>query len=224
MILIGVTGKKQGGKGETCKFLTRNAREVFGCEPHEVRTFPVAGPLKKFCVDVLGLRPEQVYGTDADKNTLTRYKWEDMPGVVTQRTYENMGAIDTGELMLHAPGRMTAREVLQFVGTDLFRCMNQDIHIEAVIRQIQTSDARVALSDDMRYPNEVAAVQAAGGVVMRLTRDPNNGADKHQSENALNPDAFDWNRFDAVIDNRDLTVSETNQKVVEFLRNKGIAK
>src|SRR6185503_15612283 len=44
-----------------------------------VKSYSMADNLKWFCVNFAGLLPEQVWGTDEQKNTLTKYKWEDMP-------------------------------------------------------------------------------------------------------------------------------------------------
>ena len=65
----------------------------------------------------------QVYGNDAEKNTKTIFRWEEMPGVVTDKVLARQKAIKSliskGTLKYHKPGRMSAREFLQFFGTDV---------------------------------------------------------------------------------------------------------
>ena len=78
-----------------------------------------ADPLKDFCISQMGLGYGQCWGTDADKNTLTEYMWEDAPGYTGDRT-----------------GQMTGREVMQYFGTDIMRTWNQDIWNISCIRNV----------------------------------------------------------------------------------------
>jgi hypothetical protein len=79
-----------------------------------------------------------------------------------------------------APGRL-----LQLVGTDLFRERWPDVWVRAAMRRAAQYDRTVLT--DCRFPNEAAAVQTAGGVVIRLTgpcwgvaggRDPNHASER----------------------------------------------
>jgi hypothetical protein len=226
--LLGLAGKKQSGKGSTCTFLKKNAAKLW----HEgaiVEIFPMAGPLKKLCIDVLGLTPEQVYGTDAQKNSLTRYKWEDLPHYpeivrsVLAKNEKTYGVIYFPSDAPKPPkGLMTAREVLQEIGTGIFRRMYENVWAEANIRAIMNSKADVALIDDVRFPNEVAAIQDMGGLVFRLTRDIYKNTDQHPSETSLDPGIFPQGRFDALIENGNQSVREQNQSVLHYLMIEGL--
>jgi len=97
-----------------------------------LKTYSFANLLKKsVCMDVLGLTHEQCYGTDDQKNTLTHLLWENMPGIVTdQMLYTGLHEIADHpdvtcklDLGFHEPGQMTAREVMQYVGSNIFRKM-----------------------------------------------------------------------------------------------------
>lgn len=72
--ILAASGKKQSGK-DTLLNGIRPLLEARGV----VKSYSFADELKKFLVTGMGLRHEQVWGTDADKNTLTEYNWEDMP-------------------------------------------------------------------------------------------------------------------------------------------------
>jgi hypothetical protein len=223
-VLIAFSGKKMSGKGTLCKFLIRNRGILFeklgyGHQGQSWRTpsitiFPMAGPLKAMCINILGLEEAQVYGTNEQKDTLTRYRWQDLPHYATFRQTR----FDGEEV---PSGPMTGRQVMQHVGT-MFRMLHKDIWAEACIRSINDSGAAVALIDDIRYPNEVEAVQKAGGLVLRLTRDIFAGADQHESETALDPGAFDWDRFDGIIDNHSLNTRQTYELLVEQLIGHGV--
>ena len=67
-----------------------------------VKKYSFAHPLKSIAVELFGIRPEQVNGSDFDKNTKTHLRWEDMP------------ILKSGKRTSQKKGRMTAREFLQF--------------------------------------------------------------------------------------------------------------
>lgn len=200
---------------------------------HIVKVYSFADKLKEFAIDCLGLTDAQCYGTDEDKNTLVPHLlWENMPGVITtldkniDLTQDNpfhqvQGRLGNyyvmhGDLVYHRPGVMTAREVLQFFGTEIGRKMYGNIWVDATIRQIQKDQPLLALICDTRFINEVEGVQKAGGKVIRFTRNSNT-TDTHASETALGVDKFDWSRFDAIIDNIDMSISDQNDAVIRKL-------
>ena len=53
---------------------------------------------------------------------------------------------------------------------------------------------------------KVEGIQKVGGIVARLTRNPYN--DDHDSETALDKENYDWDKFNVIIDNADLTIEE----------------
>lgn len=214
-----------------------------------IRLYSFADLLKKnVCMDIFGLTYEQCYGTDADKKTLTKLRWEDMPGVFTTIPEgENIVTINvTGHLgvyhkrlvkryesiygeqcewentpigIYHEPGFMSAREVLQFVGTELFRRMYEPVWAESLIRKIKGDQPQFAIIADVRFPNEVKAVKDAGGKNIRLTRDPYH--DEHFSEVALDRENYDWDNFDFIVDNANYSIAQQSEAVYKALRNVG---
>ena len=83
------------------------------------------------------------------------------------------------------------------------------------MKQIIASGTQLAIVPDVRFENEVEAIQKAGGKVIRLTRKPHE--DVHPSETALDS----YENFDVVIDNQNFDINETNIKVMEVLREWG---
>ena len=149
-----------------------------------IKLYSFADGLKKLCIDFFNLKPEQVYGTDDQKNTLTKMRWEDMP--------HNPEGVS---------GNMSAREFMQYFGTDIMRSMYLNVHVDNTIKRIKSEKTKLAIIADIRFPNEVKSIQDNGGYVIRLTRDRYH--DAHDSECGLDQDRFDWNNFDAIIDNSD---------------------
>jgi len=185
-----------------------------------IKLYSFADLLKQgVCMDVLGLQYEQCYGTDDEKNEPTHLKWEDMPGMITNKKlfdaiYERCLGPEMEEdlqdigfkMHYHEPGHMSGREVMQYVGTDIFRKMYSDVWADATVRRIQQDQSEMAIICDLRFPNEVMAIKNAGGKVMRLTRNPFGDQDAHESETALDKENFDWDQFDWIIDNASDTV------------------
>ena len=172
-----------------------------------IKGYSFADMLKKnICIDVLGLSYEQCYGTDEEKNTDSNITWGDLPTPNTNVRSKNL----------------TAREVMQYVGTDFFRKMYPDVWADATIRQIRNEGSAFAVVTDLRFPNEVEAIQNAGGKVLRLTRNSESD-DTHSSETALDKGNFDWSNFDHIIDNNELTVQSANEMVYSVLMDWGMA-
>jgi hypothetical protein len=79
--IIGLSGKKQSGKDTLLLNLTPHFRGI-------TKKYSFADGLKNFLVDVMGLEPDQVWGTDEQKNSLTQYAWESIPEYIR---WENGG-------------------------------------------------------------------------------------------------------------------------------------
>lgn len=172
---------------------------------HFAKLYSFADLLKKsVCMDILGLTREQCYGTDEQKNTDTNISWSSLPFYDGKAENKNM----------------TGREVMQVVGTDFFRELYPNVWADATIRKIQENGPHIAIIADCRFPNEVEAIQNAGGKVVRLTRNSED-EDAHISETALDKENFDWNKFDVIIKNDDISVGEQNKKLYDQLKEWG---
>ena len=152
-----------------------------------IRIYSFADLLKEISMVMFGLSYEQCYGTDEQKNTYTNLDWENMPGVTTVEPPEKPTPV-TGRmgkyyeklasgLVYHPPGPMTAREVMQFIGTEIGRKMYNNVWVEATIRRIKNDAPLMAVICDTRFPNEVNGIIQNGGHVIRLLRDPSHGND-----------------------------------------------
>ena len=191
--IIAFAGTKQSGK-TTC---AQNVMDYFSRNTiaKRVKIYNFADPLKRdICMNILGLTENQCYGSDMHKNAPTNITWDGK--------------------------NLTAREVMQIVGTDIFRKLKHNVWADATIIKINNEKPSLALIADCRFPNEVEAVQKAGGLVVRLTRKPYHS--DHPSETALEPDNYDWNNFDIVFNNDNMSLLEQNDKLVDILQQKGI--
>lgn len=181
-----------------------------------VKNYSFATPLKSFCMQVFGLTYEQAHGTNAQKDTPTQLKWEDMPippALVKGNLSDVRGNGSIPDYCCAKTGFMTGREVLQYFGTQIGRQMWNNCWVDATIRKIAMQQPQMAIVTDVRFPNEVEGIQAAGGKVLRFTRAPFAGQDEHASETALD----NYEGFDAVIDNSDMSIAEQNRAVTQQL-------
>jgi hypothetical protein len=160
--------------------------------PH-IKLYSFADPLKEFCMRVFGLSYKQCYGSDDDKNTFTGLKWEDMPGISIKKT-TNIN------LTVHAPGYMTAREVLQYFGTDICRKMYGNAWVNATINAIKHDEPALAVITDCRFQNEVDGIKACeGGRVVKLSRSIL--TDTHISESGIDSiTGFDYELYNSTVD------------------------
>jgi len=222
LIILGVSGRMQSGKTTTYLGIASAWDNHFHAHKSlpivAVEEFSMAKHLKRFCVDVLGLKPEQVDGTNEQKNSVVPHLlWENfpVPGVANGRS-----------------GPMTGRQVMEAWGTQIFRRSDPDIWLrksladildrERQIRELPGIERRlIAIIPDVRFPNEVKGIQEQGGYVLRLTRNPYPES-THECETALDPDKFNWARFDKVYDNSQEDAEAQMRGLAPWLREIGV--
>jgi len=170
--VIAFAGKKQTGKDTAKDYM------VSKLDNFDIQHLSFARPLKDMCRNIFGLTYEQCFGTDADKNTLTN--------------------------LVHPVDKtpLTARQVLQIVGTDMFRSMYENVWVDKMTRDINTSlttglntmpSADYVFITDARFPNEVDALMARDdALVIKMERINYQKNDEHISEKALDhlPDSY----------------------------------
>lgn len=163
-----------------------NINKVFDILNPKIQIYNFADMLKQnICMGVLGLTYDQCYGSDEDKNIITNY------------------SID-GKLA-------SSRDLMQYIGTDVFRKMHPDIWVNATIQKIKKDNPEIAIITDCRFPNEVDIIKSNQGKVIRLTRDPFQS--DHISENILDRTNYDWSNFDYIIDNTNYSLYEQSVEI-----------
>ena len=223
--IIGASGKKQSGKNDLCDNLEKWILEKLGKNSktgkvYSCKTYSFADALKeKVCIEVMGLTKEQCYGTDEQKNSDTMYRWENLPREIRFQNKLGENRAPNGEIyeFIFPTGFMTAREIMQIVGTDIFRKYFDDsIWVNATFRSIEKDNPDFALISDVRFPSEVEGIAGRNGILFRLLRNVCEG-DSHSSETAL--DNYEWNSIHNayVIDNRNMSIEEKNVYVRDVM-------
>lgn len=191
--ILAFSGRKQSGKSTSGEYVQNLIYSIN--KKIDVKTYSFADPLKQdICMNILGLTYEQCYGSDEDKNTLTDLEW--------------------------GGKKLTAREAMEIIGTDIFRILKNNVWVDATISKIKKDNLDLAIIPDCRFPNEVDTILDHGGYVIRLDLDPFNS--KSNSESALDKDKYFWSKFSCVIHNSSMTIQQKNDEILRFLSNKGI--
>jgi hypothetical protein len=228
--IIAISGRKGAGKNTLSRFISLyygyrqcypNSSFSYGAArdflesndtlhnyvKSNVGEYSFADTLKDFCIETLGLRREQCYGTDEEKNQPTEYLWENTDPILMQKFEKTFGK---------KKGPMTGREIMQIFGTELIRGTFGNVWAMATIRRIWSDKLPLAIITDNRFPNEVESILRVGGYVIRLTRSPFGYCDCHASEASL--DKYNWDQPNChVLDNSCLNIDDQNIKIIPII-------
>jgi hypothetical protein len=117
-LFIALSGKKQTGKDTVTSYAVDLLKNQTN---YEIGVTAFAESLKETAIGVLGLPRELVYGTNDDKETKTHIMWDSFPDSIRIKYSKEIEYQAFG--MVPRMGPMTIREVLQVMGTDVFREM-----------------------------------------------------------------------------------------------------
>ena len=209
---ITLAGKKQVGKDTSAGIIyniisptiKRTEQMVNGVHIHPIEEYQIhiahfADVLKKACSIIFGI-PMQDMASEEGKARLTNVSRPNFSMYVPEhesfRTPNgDMPARKVWFPDQNTPCYMTVREILQFVGTDLFRTqLDPDIWVRSVFNQ-QYGPNDVVIIADCRFPNE-AAFAKEHGLLIKVERNKEQ-KDTHISETALDT----YQDYDAIVDN-----------------------
>lgn len=173
-----------------------------------VKIYSFADELKSVAMKVFGLTKEQCYGTNEEKNSFTKIKWEDMLKLFHPLARNKIKKAVENEYM-------TAREFLQYFGTDVCRTLFDDCWIEALFKKIYSDSPDIAIVDDCRFENEAKVSRKFEGEskIIRLFRTVDE-TDSHSSEQILlsEPTLFNSN-----LDNSNMSLEDKNKEILDLL-------
>lgn len=203
--------------------------------------FSFATKVKSISVDVLDLDSDGVFGSEKGKNMSTKYNWDSLPIWIRwiNSTNRCLVSIDNGEHFQFGDinnedslfnlcinkrllpsnlrtGAMSNREVMQIIGTDVFRkFFDENIWVNSTMKEIIKSDYELCLIDDMRFNSEARAVLANDGYIIILKRNGDT-ADIHESEKGITDSSIlDHENVFHIYPHED--IMDKNRKVFEIL-------
>jgi len=209
-MIIGVCGFIGSGKDTIADYLVNI---------HQFRRESFANTLKDACAAVFGWDRTMLEG-----RTKQAREWREQ---VDEWWSKRLGQV------------ITPRWVLQYWGTEVCRrAFHDDIWIASLENKLRTSQDDVVISD-CRFPNEISAIRAQGGIVIRVVRGPEpewyavaqqanlgtNGASQMLGSIGIHASETAWvgTEFDAVIDNNG-TMDQLFQQITDLLRDLRAAK
>lgn len=190
MEIIGLWGYAQAGKDTVGKILVaRGYKRVAFAD--KVRAFALA------INPIVGFTEYREEGIDDHTFTVT---------TGPQRLDDLVGGVGWEA----AKQRAEVRGLLQRIGTDAGRrIMGSDVWVDLAFDGLDESDAVVAT--DVRFANEAHAIQARGGLMVKVTRPGTEPVNAHVSETGLESWPFDW-----TIVNDD-SIQALEEKVTDFM-------
>jgi hypothetical protein len=200
-MIIGICGLISSGKDTIADYLVNI---------HEFRRDSFAATLKDAVSAVFGWDRDMLEG-----RTRSSREWREQPDTWWS---ERLGR------------EITPRWVLQHWGTEVCRrAFHDDIWIASLENKLRSSRDDVVISD-CRFPNEIAAIRAQGGYVIRVTRGPDPTWFQQAREHLLEgralphdlPHQSEWawaaTDFDAVICN-DGSLDQLYQQITDLVRD-----
>ena len=246
--IIAMSGRKCAGKNETGKFIRQYYQTLFDSTGDSCIECSFADNLKNFCIETLGLRHEQCYGSDDDKETPSEYSWESVSPylrwkfggkevAVAMNDGEAIGEVQEGTDSLFdvfcklygndndrdalrgfREGKMTGRDIMQLFGTELIRETFGNVWAAATIRRINNSGKKLAVITDNRFPNEVEAVLKEPNGYVIRLTRTPFGTEDQHPSEA-SLDGFNWNKPNCfVVDNKDMTIDEQNKALEPIIQ------
>lgn len=138
------------------------------------RPLKFSWPLKQMVAELFGWSPQML--------DVLAYKEERLANPIKTLDYRNM---------------WTRREVLQYVGTDVFRQMDENVWVNAALRRANglanQFDTNGFICTDCRFPNELEAIKKHFGAVevVKLIKRDNEAVSNHASETEIDKLDFD---------------------------------
>jgi dephospho-CoA kinase len=191
-MIIGINGRINSGKDTV-----GNLIKDINCENNwEIKKF--ARKLKETASLLTGI-PVEKFEDQEFKKTFLDAHWN-------KEIFENKTSLDKDNKAYNKSiiKPMTVRELLQILGTDALRNnLHPDTWVNALMcyyipYSVKGSDYEEYESNwiitDMRFPNEMQAVKANGGITIRVVRpsDKEISLDLHPSETSLDDAKFDY--------------------------------
>lgn len=166
-MLIGISGKARVGKDTLSDFLIKAFHDKFDIDFVKIA---YADSLKNKVMHDFNLSWEQLYG-DSKEAPDKRYK-------------KNKEGPDEDNNF------WTPREILQFIGTECYRSIDDNFWVKNLFKDIDSYGYENVIISDCRFKSEVDAIKERGGYHIKVIRDYDGVVhnNNHSSEKELEDD------------------------------------
>lgn len=187
--------------------------------PH-IKHASFADALKESIIKLFGIERKLIYGTDDDKNISTHIKWTDVWAFLSEARQTSLKKKWLSNNQ--TPVYLSIRELCQVFGTDICREVDQNCHLRSAVKQLLLDNPTIGYIPDGRFENEFfyfdtpEAKKLLGDTkVWRIKYTRNSSPDNPPGEQGL-PEVPE-DKYDLVIDNRNTSVLEKNDILINFL-------
>ena len=175
-MIIGFAGRKESGKTELANLLTKMG----------YKKVSFATELKKLISKAFNIPFDEL---NSLKNVVRDYEiTDDVCDIIASETGIS---IDIVKDFFKDKKIRTIREALQVIGTDLIRKNDNNWHVRKTIESLE--DGKDYVFDDVRFPNEMHAIENLGGDCWFIIRNKFDNVSNHESETSLNWHEFGYN-------------------------------
>lgn len=202
-MLIGIGGRKGSGKSILSSQLINNGFEKIS----------FADPLKKITSQLYSIPIEYMYNQNKKEEILiNNLKWnneyaEKLSNIINIKVSANI------DIEFN-----TIRQMLQFVGTEVLRNIDQDFHINKMLESLEENKNYIC--DDFRFKNEKERLEKYGAEFLFLIRPDNFDISNHESEIDLK-----WGDFKYIIENNkplEYVIKEFNNLIKSIIDKKTV--
>lgn len=183
------------------------------CDPY-ITHVGFADKLKEVSSNLFGLNYSDLIGSNEDKNKNSNIKWKPVYNLFNGKTKKILDEIyDTNKEY------MTNREWLEVFGSYICRDIKEDCHALSAYKKIKSLKSEIVINTDCRFENEFCLFENDPDVLkIKLERDEFKSPAK--SERGL--DKIDPSRYDLVVDNKNLSLKEKNEIIINFLISRDV--
>jgi hypothetical protein len=191
-----------------------------------VKLYNIADQLKMACHKIFGVSIDNLYGTNEEKNAPTH--------IPAANIFPLLNVAEKKQLKLDLGDNeyLSARQLMQYFGTNICRKIDNDCWVKSCLNQIKLDNPEVALIADIRFENELDAIVKTGEpqlddslmmtiqekpFIFKLARNPLDS--NHQSE--VSVDEIPLEKFNAIIP-ADLDIFAKNTEIQKQLLAAGI--
>ena len=183
--------------------------------PH-VRKLCLATPLKAMCRNLLNVDHDGLYGTNECKSAGSGFYKLAYEAVAKSKDKKKASSEEGIWVSKELTNRDLMREVALF-----FTSVYDDVFVDYLIKVYQDEDYTTSLTiiPDVRRPNEIERIKQAGGRVIKL--DKKIDEDEHFTEASIDARVYDQSKFDAVIDNSQMSIFDKNKEIADLVTSWG---
>ena len=198
--IIGFSGRMGSGKGVLASV----------CEKHGYKRLSFAMPLKELCAKILCITLDELIKFKNNVQSINLKIDDYICEIIADETNLPFDKIKDacGENRIIA----TVREMLQFIGTDVIRNIDENWHVKAIVNMMKPDGKYVI--DDIRFPNELDSLNHMGATCWYVVRPTVIRLTHHPAEESLK-----WHMFGKNVVVNDLSLEDLEKRWDDFMGN-----